>query len=157
MHRRPHGPLDRGPHDDTGADVPLLRHGARDDGRDDARHDALAAALLLDEGVARLHKSGAHHMLPRRSDDVHRDDGARRFRQNRLLVHAHGNHGGKPLPDSEDARRRQQDEHEGNRHSLRTDGGFARLHDERHGRLARGARRDGRPRAAGNRVPHRRP
>ena len=59
--------------------------------------------------------------------------------------------------DSEDARRRQQDEHEGNRHSLRTDRGLAGLHDERHGRFARGARRDGRPRAAGNRMPHSRP
>ena len=37
--RRLHGPVHRGPHDDPGADVPLLRHGACHDGVHDARRD----------------------------------------------------------------------------------------------------------------------
>ena len=67
MHRRPDGSFHRGPHDDPGADVPLLRHGAGDDRRHDARRHAAAAAVFFAQTGAGLHQQRAHHRVPRRA------------------------------------------------------------------------------------------
>ena len=47
MHRRPHGSFHRGPDDDSGAHVPLLRHGAGHDRCHDPRHHHAAPCPIF--------------------------------------------------------------------------------------------------------------
>ena len=54
-HRRLHGPLHGRAHDDSGADVPLLWHGARHDGLHDARRDDVAHPHLQPAQEPQVH------------------------------------------------------------------------------------------------------
>ena len=70
VHRRPHGSVHRRPDDDSGAHVPLLRHGAGHDRGHDPRGHHTAPALFFRQARPGLHSSGAHHLLPRRAHHV---------------------------------------------------------------------------------------
>ena len=159
MHRRPDGSVHGRPDDDSGADVPLLRHGALHDLLHDARRDALPDAVFLGQGLARLHQSGAHHLLQRCADDVHRHVQPSGLQKDRFFLYAHRHHGRFRLPAGADAPGcpAGRDAHDRHRQRLRPDRIRPRQHHERLRRPARSAVQHGRLRFPAHRVQDHRP
>ena len=126
-------------HDDSGADVPLLRHGAGHDRLHDARHHHVAHPGIFSPRWAwtasTSEKITAFHGVP---DHVHRHAGACGLSQRPTSQpHAHRHYGRLSLPRQGDAGCHRQDAHAGNLHHLRPDRGVARLHHEQDDRLHR--------------------
>ena len=76
-HWRLHGSVHRRPDDDSGAHVPLLRHGSGHDCIGDARDYHVSHSRLLSQKGTGLHQPGTDYLFPRRAHHVHCHAGAR--------------------------------------------------------------------------------